>query len=356
METQEPIQSTARETCLGFPFMDERAITDEERAALQLEAKQSMQRGFAWGCGAPILFYLILDVVILLIVYFDSALKGDPNNLKNHPAVVVGITGAFIVAIAYFLVRAKNKYLLRKAAKADLEKGQIKRYQGFPPGFSLNETAPQDTKSTRQPKLFGIAISTDQPITLEVFSASRRLYRVNGEPPKRKILLPEERTAPQPVEAQTAAKWVEPARIISGNTLDISQSGRRQLSAEEKVELENRAKTAWRRPAFGAFFFTIYLIGLLWIDRAQGTISNPGFAEYFFIAATIWVDYIFIKTLWWSWRLMEDVKIGEVLITREPDQTSNGKIIKKGNVVEWLTISKQGWSINGQPAPWRLRR
>jgi hypothetical protein len=68
------------------------------------------------------------------------------------------------------------------------------------------------------------------------------------------------------------------------------------------------------------------------------------------------LDYIFIKTLWWSWRLLEDVKIGEVIITREPNQMGEGETIKRGNVVEWLTVSKQGWSINGQPAPWRLRQ
>jgi hypothetical protein len=354
METQES-SHTARETCLGFPFADERAITSDERVALEREAKQSMQRGFAWGCGASLAFYLAIDIFLLLIVAFVPALKGDPQNLKNYPALVVGSAGAFMVAIAYFLLRAKYMYRLRKAVKQDLQKGQIRRYRGLPPGFSVSEAPPESARPKRQPKLFGVPVSPDQPITLEVFSASRRLYRVNGQAPKRLIMLPEERTAPQPEEAQTAAKWVEPARIVSGNTIDISQSGRRRLSAEEKAELEQRAKTAWRRPAFGAFFFTTYLIGLLWIDRVSGT-ANSGFWEYFFIAATIWVDYIFIKTLWWSWRLLEDVKIGEVIITREPNQMGEGETIKKGNVVEWLTISKQGWSINGQPAPWRLRR
>lgn len=355
METQESSQ-TARETCLGFPFADERAITSDERAALEREADQSMKRGFGWGCGASLAFYFVFDIIIWIIVDFVPALKGDPNNLKNYPALVIGISGAFMVAIAYFLLRAKQMYRLRKAAKQDLQKGQIRRYRGLPPGFSVSEAPPESEKPKRQPKLFGVPISPEQPITLEVFSASRRLYRVNGEASKRLIILPEERTAPQPVEAQTAAKWVEPARIVSGNTIDISQSGRRQLSSEEKAELEQRAKTSWRRPAFGAFFFTTYLIGLLWIDRVSGTAANAGFWEYFFIATTIWVDYMFIKTLWWSWRLLEDVKIGEVIITREPNQMGEGDIIKRGNVVEWLTVSKQGWSINGQPAPWRLRR
>ncbi|MEO6907743.1 MAG: hypothetical protein ABI210_07625 [Abditibacteriaceae bacterium] len=354
-EDQETIHG-ARETCLGFPYTDERAITGEERITLEREAKQSMQRGFGWGCGASVALYLVLDIIILLIVYFVPALKHDPNNLKDYPAVVVGITGAFMVGIMYFIIRTKFMIRLRMAAKQDLQKGQIRRYRGLPPGFSVNDTAPESAKPKRQPKLFGVPISPEQPITLEVFSASRRLYRVNDESPKRLIMLPEERTAPQPEEAQTAAKWVEPARIVSDHTIDISQSGKRQLSADEKAELEQRAKTAWRRPAFGAFFFTAYLIGLLWIDRVAGTGSNVGFWEYFFIAATIWVDYMFVKTLWWSSRLLEDVKVGEVIITREPNQMGEGETIKKGNVIEWLTISKQGWSINGQPAPWRLRR
>jgi hypothetical protein len=355
METQES-SHTARETCLGFPFADERAITSDERAVLEREAKQSMQRGFGWGCGASLAFYLVLDIVVWLIVYFVPGMNGDPNNLKEHPAMVVGITAVFMVGIGYFLSRAHSMYRLRKAAKQDLQKGQIRRYRGLPPGFSVNEAPAESEKLKRQPKLFGVAISPEQPITLEVFSASRRLHSVNGETPKGFFILSEEHTAPQPEEAQTAAKWVEPARIVSGNTIDISQSGRRRLSAEEKAELEQRAKTAWRRPAFGAFFFTTYLIGLLWLDRVSGTAANAGFWEYFFIAATIWMDYIFIKTLWWSWRLLEDVKIGEVIITREPNQMGEGETMKKGNVVEWLTISKQGWSINGQPAPWRLRR
>src|SRR5690606_27061597 len=98
METPLTTQpDTSRETCLGFPFVDDRAITENERMMLQKQAKQSMQRGFAWGCGAPVLFYLLLDIVVLLIVYLDPALKNNPANLKIYPAVVVGISGIFIV-------------------------------------------------------------------------------------------------------------------------------------------------------------------------------------------------------------------------------------------------------------------
>ena len=78
METQEPTHA-ARETCLGFPYADERAISGDERATLEREAKQSMQRGFAWGCGASVALYFVLDIIILLIVYFVPALKNNPN-------------------------------------------------------------------------------------------------------------------------------------------------------------------------------------------------------------------------------------------------------------------------------------
>lgn len=343
------------ETCLGFDFTDERSITDQERATLKIEERQSLKRAYAWGCGAPVAFYLALDIIFLVIVYLKPP-------VEKNPVMVLTISIILLAAIAYFAFRAKGQYKLRKAAKQDLSNGRIKRYQGVAPAFQEGEISASDKdaasnqKKDRRPQLFGVAISPDQPITLEVFSASRRLQQVNGMPVKKLILLPEERTAPQPEQAQTVAKWVEPARIISGNTLDISQSGRRQLSEDEKSELQQRAQTAWRRPGIAAFFFTTYLIGLLWIDRVAPNASNPGAAEYFFIGATIWVDVIFFKTMWRSWRLMDDVKNGEVIVTREPDQTSNGETIKKGNVVEWLALSKQGWSINGQPAAWRLRR
>lgn len=355
MESPSPQSGAMHETCLGFDLTDERSITDKERANLQVEEKQSLKRTYAWGCGAPLAFYLGLDIIFLVIVYLK------PPLMKN-PALVLAISITLLTAIAYFAFRAKGQYKLRKAAKQDLSNGRIKLYQGVAPAFQENEAAAPDAeaaanqKKDRRPQLFGVAISPAQPITLEVFSASRRLRQVNGMPVEKLILLPEERTAPQPQQARTVAKWVEPARIISGNTLDISQSGRRQLSEDEKSELTQRAQTAWRRPAVAAFFFTTYLIGLLWMDRVAPANTNPGAAEYFFIGATIWMDVIFFKTMWRSWRLMDDVKNGEVIVTREPDQMNEGEIIKKGNVVEWLALSKQGWSINGQPAAWRLRR
>src|SRR5690606_20933485 len=191
----------------------------------------------------------------------------------NPPSVLlilacIGMTLALALAGA-FILSANDRYKFRKAIKQDLRNGHIKIYQGLAPGIEIPET---EVTSPPMGKIAGKEFSLFEPLTLEVFSGSRRLWRVNGTVIDKLIVLPAEHTAPLPELAKTTAKWVEPARIVAANTLDISDSGRRDLSHEEQAEIRQRARTVWRKPAGGAFLFTAYFGGfavMQWVAESS---------------------------------------------------------------------------------------
>jgi|GEM_PF-5353881 len=347
METPLPPQHDAmRETCLGLPLVEERPLSEDERVTLKSEAKRAFGLACAWGCASPFVF---LFVVILCGSLFPD--DNSPSSLLIFLGAIA-MTLAFALAAAFILF-ANDRYKFRKTNKQDLRNGHLKRYHGFAPGLDIPET---EVSPAPMSKIADVEFALFEPITLEVFSGSRRLWRVNGTPVKKLLLLPEERTAPLPELAQTTAKWVEPARVVAANTLDISQSGRRDLSQEEQGELRRRARTVWRKPAAGAFLFTAYFGGFAiaqWMAKAS---LHLEWSAYILIALTLWIDANFAKIAWWAWRLSRDATDGMVIITRFPDQMQGEEIARKGPVIEWLPHSKSNWSINGDPAPWRLRR
>lgn len=353
METSESRQSASRETCLGLPFVEERAISEEERDALQEEVRRSLRLSFAWGCLAPFV-YIILIFIGLIIG--DIILPNDNEASLLQVAYVAIFMVLSTGLAAAFLLKANDRYKLRKIVKKDLRNGNLKRYQGFAPGIDRNNAPETDSNPEPTEKIAGVGISVFEPITLEVFYSSRRLWQVNGIHVKKVVCLPEEHTAFQPEQAQIAAKWVEPARIIADHTIDISQSGQRDLSEQETNEICHRARTAWRKPGLGALLFTAYL-GAQAIRQWQvGADVNLQWSTYIFIALIIWIDINFAKTAWRSWLLSKDAKQGIVVITRLPDEMNGEEMLRKGAVIEWLPHSNHNWTINGEPAPWRLRR
>ena len=345
MKIQEPTQSTSRETCLGIPFVEERPISEEERAALQLEARQSLGRSCAWGCSAPFVFFIFLCIMASV---FPS--NNDATTVQILPGIVVMVLG-FAAGAACFLL-ANDRYKLRKIAKQDLRNGNIKRYQGFVPGID-KDNLPETPKTTGN--IAGVDVSVYEPNELEIFKASRRLWRVNGTRVTKLLFLPEEHTAFQPEQAKIAAKWVEPAPVIAENTIDISQSGRRELSEQETNELRRRSRTAWRKPGLGALLFTAYFGGLAIAQWRSGSPIRLEWTFYVYVIFTIWIDVNFAKIARWSWRLCKDANSGMVIITRYPDEMNGEEVRRKGAVIEWLPNSKNNWTINGEPAPWRLR-
>lgn len=342
-----------RETCLGIAFAEERPLNDEERAALQEEARHSLRRSYAWGCAMP-------SILMIFIMIGGSITAGQEYNSTIQTILTILIIPLFFILPSFFLLRAKDQYKIRQTARKDLRKGFVKCYCGFAPGVQINDASSKgEEPASENPgplaKIADVEVPLLSPITLEVFSGSRRLWQVNGIRVKKLIRPPEEYIATQPEQARIAAKWVEPIRITTEHTIDFSQIGRRDLSPEEGEEIRKRARTVWQRPGWGALFFTGYFGGIALIDWSLKTPMHMKPIAYVYIALTIWADFIFIKVAWWAWRLAKDAKHGVVLITRMPDKTKNGEFQSKGSVLEWLPFSKSKWSINGQPAAWRLR-
>jgi len=339
MEMSESIQSASRETCLGLPFVEERPISVEERAALQREARQSLGRSCAWGCSTPFVFFIFLCIMTSV---FPS--NNDATNLQISPGMIVMILG--LAAGAAFFLLAYDRYKLRKIAKQDLRDGNIKCYQGFLPRDQLGVSGYR--RRLTAAKLAGVDVSVFEPITLEVFCDSRRLWMVNGTHVNKVVRVPEGHTAFQPGQAQ----------IFTQNTVGFSQNERRELSQKETYEIRRRSKTAWQEPGLVALFFTIFWGALaIWQWHICSHTHSQWNAYLFviFIALIIWFNFDFAEAAWESWRLSKDAKHGIVVITRLPDEVNGEEVLRKGNVVEWLPYSNLNWTINGEPAQWRLR-
>ena len=353
MAASESIQSTSRETCLGLPFVEERPISEEERTILQKEAQQSLGQSCIWGCLAPFVYIILITIFIVV----GNIIFPTTNDASTFQVIALAIIMVFSTGLAaVFLLKANDKNKIRKIVRKDLRKSNLKCYQGFAPGIDQENIHKPEVQSEPSVQIAGVDISMFEPITLEVFSSSRRLWQVNGTRVKELICVPEEHTAFQPEQAQIAAKWVEPARIIEGRTIDVSQSGRRNLSKQEADEIRRRAHIAWRKPGLIALLSTAYL-GAQAIRQWQlGPHANLQWSVYIFIALILWIDIRFVKIVWESWQLSKDATDGTVVITRLPDEMNGDELLRKGAVIEWLPNAKHNWTINGEPAPWRLRQ
>jgi threonine/homoserine/homoserine lactone efflux protein len=346
METSESTQSTSRETCLGLPLLEERPISEEERAALQRDAKRSLWRGLAWGCLLPTLFLAV--VITLCSVAMDS----NSPFVQLAPAILL-----IIITVSwtlFFIFRAIGYHRIYEAAKQDLRKGRIKYYSGSAPETGIFRA---DKSSIVNGRIAGADISLAQPVTLEVFSGSRRLRRVSGVLVSQFLCLPAEQTAHQPLEAQRELRWVRPVDVGSTDIFNSSSNGRRDLSEFEKEEILHRARTGWRRRVWEAFLLPAHIlpavVGCFFLESHPPLIAILVISLFFI--ATVWIDIDFIMAVRRARRWTADTKLGFVIITRLSDGIGKGESPHDDKVIEWLPHSKLNWTINGEPAPWRLR-
>lgn len=346
MEINEPIQPTARETCLGLPFLEERPISEEERTALQLEARLSRGRAWAWGCSSPFVFIFFL---CLMAIFFPTS--NDASLMEIIPGVVMMIAG--MATGAAFFLKANDRSKVNKYIKQELRSGIIRRYQGHLPGVDKNHTF-DDVNFSKSGHLAGVTISIFDPLTIDILCGSRRLWLINGVHAKRIILLAEENTAFQPEQARIVAKWAEPARV-SGNVVDISGSSQRDLSVEENIEIRRCSRTAWRKTGIITVLLTAYLGACAIAQLRSGSPIHLKPIAFYYFAIVVFCNYNFIRLAIWCYRLYKDAMRGIVVVTRFPDVMEEDEILKKGRVIEWLPFSGYNWTINGEPAPWRLR-
>lgn len=347
METPQSTRPASRETCLGLSLVEERSISEEERAALQREARQTLGRSCAWGCSARFVFFIFLCIIASV---FPN--NNDASAVASTLSVIFMVLG--LAAVATFFLLVKDKYKLRKIAKRDLRNGNIKRYQSFAPGIDKDNLPETNVPPEPTGKIAGVDVSAYEPIILEVFRESRRLWQVNGTRVKKLVFLPEEHTAFQPEQAKIAAKWVEPAPVIAKNVIDISQSVRRELSEEESSEIYKHIRKTIVLPSVVAIGLTLFSVGPVVLYRMYDMPIHLEFGAYFLFAMTILADISFVYLARSSCCLRKDAKKRDVIIIRYPDWINEEEEIK-GAVIEWLPHSKLNWTINGEPAQWRLR-
>jgi len=343
METSESTQSASRETCLGLPFVEERLINREERTILGQKARRSLFEKVLWGSE---ILAICLTFILMVVGYMNN----------GGVIFIVAITMMlFTICVAALMWRTENKC---KAANEDLHSGRVKCYCGYAPGIESELALQEEIDEASAPKteIGGVEVSLWQPITLEVFSDSRRLWSVNDTRVENIYCLSEEYTSIQPERAKKVAKWVEPARIIAENTIDISQSGQRELSNEERAEIRRRSRTGWRKFGGISLLLTLALGSYIIVPWVINGSFSLRWEYYFYLAFPIAVYATFIKDVRICWLLYKDANYGILIVIRYPDQIKEEKVLRKGPVDEWLPHSKRIWTINGEPAPWRLRQ
>jgi hypothetical protein len=344
MEIQE--NSSSRETCLGLPFVEERQLNDEECAALENEGKMSRRNTWGLGCASPFVFIFSL---FLMASVSPASSAAPPAEIL--PGVVIVIAG--LVAGAACFLKANDRSKINKYVKQELRNGAVRRYRGHLPGVDKNHVF-EDPNFSAPGHLADVTISAYDPLTIDVLCGSRRLWLINGVRAKRLVLLAEETTAFQPEQAKIAAKWAEPARI-SGHTIDISGSSQRDLSLEEGQEIRRCSRTAWRKTGIISFLLTAYFGAAAIAQLHSGSPVHLKPIAFYYFAILLFCNYKFIKLAIWCYRLHKDAERGIAIVTRFPDQMNGDELVGKGKVMEWLPFSKYKWTINGEPAPWRLR-
>jgi hypothetical protein len=334
--------NTLRETCLGLPLAGERVLSDGERVILQNEARRFLFQGCAGGCLIPIVFF---GGLMFAAGTFD-AMKDSPY--QGIVMVVCLVASLLIPAIVVLLTNDSQG--AGKSARKDLREGRVKIYRGQPLGVTEGAEI--------EAEIGGVRLKLSTPVTLEVLTASRRLWHINEQRVSKFVVLPKEHTASLPPQAALAAKWAQPAVRVAENVLDASQSGRRDLSSEEREEIRRRARTLWRRPTFIAAALLAWIIMCLIPVIFYGARLKVEPGAYLLIVAALWACYQSARTLTWSWRLARDAENGFVIVTRLPAPNHAAGPAGEhvvGPVVELLPASKWAWSADGQPLSWRLR-
>lgn len=324
-----PQPTELQETCLGLPRAGERVLTDDERAQLQAEATRAKRQGCTGGCAIP--FSLFCGIACITLFYDFS---------RNSPAqLAITLAGVLLMlgVPALIVLLTNDAQRKGKCARADLQDGRIALYHGQPPGF------------VDEMEIDGVSVAPDSPVTLEVLSASRRLWRVNGKRATRQLHFPAEHTAPQPSQAVLAAKWAQTAVVMEEGVLDASNAGRRELSSGERDEINVRARALWRRPALLAgglmSFIGLSLGGALWTGATIRI--EPG--AWLLFALTLYSLWALWQTARAALLLLRDAREGNVIVVRLPTEME----ITAEVVVEVLPHSGWTWTANGQPASWR---
>lgn len=350
---------------MGLPLVENRALLPGEIDELSSEAARLRSRGCLMGGCAPLVFF----IPIIVLASVDHLLKGAP---AIQGWFVLGMVFAFAAMAAYFL-KANDYFKQSKALRRDLQTATIKRFVG--PRSMYQDTSQQNYTQAQQPGQAAPVSDRPEPefVEIEVLPLSHRLWLRDGQVVGGWEEAHWSEVATAPHFASMAAAWVEPLRAPSRSSqepqiLDSNQHGQRDLSAAEISELQRRARKAWLRPFWPAFFLTLWLCIPLSIRLFTNEPIRNGPMAFLLLFFTGLAYYALLQGLVAAWSLRKDIEIGIAVILRVPvsilygfvsngtppaPTPEDGTPQEANTVIEILPYSRLDWTENGKPAAWR---
>ncbi len=312
--------------CQGFPELSTRELSDAEKRTLRRERTWRLLEMLSLPPAA-----LLVPILVGTLLFW---LLPDAHSLVVVP------TTLFLFGAAFALLRVRDCFRRRRAIARDLKAGRVYAFGGATT-LAASQAAIALLRQSGAPQ------STS--IEFETLAGSGRLWTVQGEPPRRYVLLEYATPADVPEHARIAAEWVRP--VVSGalpaNALHMNT---RMLTESELEELNQHA----RRAVIKLFqrSLIVVVLGALsvraWVVLgARANIIVIGFLVFLVSLLGRWREVLKFALL-----LRRDRLHGQVCIVRVA-AAADGSLSPP---TEHLPASKLLWSEDGRPARWRSLR
>jgi FtsH-binding integral membrane protein len=328
--------------CAGLPCVEERALTEEERAEI------NSLRLRAWRLTQ---LYLLGVLATVLVLVLHSTTHVVPAILQ-HPDVPL------IAIILLLLVLLQSADQLRRMLiyRKELAAGTVRTFRGQ----LILDSYRGYQGYTKILVTQGLLKNEPEVIqTLQVMAGSGRLAYANGNAVARIEIANISSVAPLPAAATAASfpEWMHVYKTTEEGNILVN---RRELSEEERHEMRTLAdKTIGSLPMI-VLLITAGLCYWIYYDVTHWThtvFSSPIFYIGGLIILLFWRGLVL--NLIAARRLRRSANLGFVVIFRGPE--ANPRRLRDvpetdDVVIEVLPYSfKTVWTINGNPTRWRKR-
>lgn len=327
--------------CAGLPYAGDRTLTEEERRALETRIRVMNRVGI---CLLICLFPSVVVAVSLLRPLADRM----PTSQSPASQIVVTSYLLFFVLLGTGIALQvycgqkllRHSYQLKSACKA----GVLLVFQGV-----LTERLRLETTQNALLSNHRLQLDPHQIQTLELFAAIGVLWRVNGVEVRRWIRPVLKEVASPPSFAAIAAEWLEP---VGKNEESILYGGKRELSENEKRELETFVRRLTTRPTTSSLPISLLSFGLAaHLYSSHAVEGDPMF--WFFVTGGISNMLLYLFQIRQAMRFGDDLKVGYVGIRRI--KATDASVLQDSEEpdIEFLPVTGMLWTKSGEPAVWR---
>lgn len=308
------IDGYERSWSAGLPCVERRVCDadDVRRMRLLLEAETHRLVG-----GAVLTVAVPIALVVVAMEFYFSA---------------VTCIGGLLLTIVIAMV-AGDGLRRRGKLKRDLKADEIERFAGRSAALDLTEK--QRFALRRQLAAAGTEVSFERLLV------SGRILRFEGEEVPSWVAF--DRTS----VGSSSARSNEAAPALTFSESELHGGELRPLAGAERMEITALRKKLLRPDVATVFTVCYGLLGVVQYSRGATVPGSwPGIVVWVFAATLMVLNYHLRRRL--RSALAADSKRGEIIGGRV-DIESGARVS-----AEFLAESKKLWSVDGQPAPWRL--